>query len=161
MKPAWDKLMKEYEGNEKILIADVDCTAGGKPLCDSNGVKGFPSIKYGDANALEDYSGGRDFNALSKFAGGLKPVCSPNNLDNCDEEGKAAIEKFSSMSDEELDAAITEAEKKLEDAESNFKAEVEKLQATYQQLMEDKDATIKDVKDSGLGTMKAVKASKK
>lgn len=26
----WDKLMKEYEGSSNILIADVDCTAGGK-----------------------------------------------------------------------------------------------------------------------------------
>mmetsp|Transcript_15084 Transcript_15084/g.17074 ORF Transcript_15084/g.17074 Transcript_15084/m.17074 type:complete len:162 (-) Transcript_15084:264-749(-) len=160
MKPAWDKLMKEYEGNDKILVADVDCTAAGKPLCDSNGVKGFPTIKYGDANALEDYSGGRDFNSLSSFAGELKPVCSPANLENCDEEGKAQIEKYSALSEDELKSAIEEAEKKIQDAESNFKAEVEKLQATYQQLMTDKDATIKAVKDSGLGTMKTVLATK-
>jgi len=32
MKPAWDKLMKEYKGHASALVADVDCTAAGKPL---------------------------------------------------------------------------------------------------------------------------------
>lgn len=27
------------------IIGDVDCTAAGKPLCDANGVRGFPTIK--------------------------------------------------------------------------------------------------------------------
>ena len=26
MKPDWDKLAKEYDGSETVLIADVDCT---------------------------------------------------------------------------------------------------------------------------------------
>merc|ERR1712072_1677520 len=75
------------------LVGDVDCTAAGKPLCDSNGVKGFPTIKYGDPSALEDYKGGRDYDALKKFADeNLKPMCSPSNLDLCDDEKKAEIE---------------------------------------------------------------------
>ena len=41
-------------------MADVDCTAAGKPLCDSNGIKGFPTIKYGDPSDLQTYEGGRD-----------------------------------------------------------------------------------------------------
>jgi len=52
MKPAFDKLMKEYEGHATAGVFDVDCTAAGKPLCDSNGVRGFPTIKYGDPNSL-------------------------------------------------------------------------------------------------------------
>mmetsp|Transcript_16945 Transcript_16945/g.20369 ORF Transcript_16945/g.20369 Transcript_16945/m.20369 type:complete len:163 (-) Transcript_16945:316-804(-) len=160
MKPAWDTLMKEYEGNQKVLVAEVDCTAAGKPLCDANGVKGFPTIKHGDANALEDYSGGRDYEAFSSFASALKPPCGPASLENCDEEGKAEIEKYSLMSADELAGLIEEAEQKMNQAEENFKAEVEKLQKTYQDLMNDKDQTIKSIKDSGLGAMKAVKASK-
>lgn len=34
------------------MIADVDCTAEGKSLCDEQGVQGFPTIKYG-ASAWE------------------------------------------------------------------------------------------------------------
>jgi len=161
MKPDWDKLMKEFDGNDKTLVGDVDCTAAGKPLCDSNGVKGFPTIKHGDPASLEAYEGGRDFASLKKFAKGLKPSCSPANIDLCDEEGKAKIQKVQEMSADELAAKIAEGDKKLADAESTFSTEVEKLQATYQQLQADKEATIAEVKDSGLSLLKAVQAANK
>lgn len=161
MKPAWDKLMAEYKDSTSILIADVDCTSTGKPLCDANGVKGYPTIKYGDPSALEDYKGGRDADALSKFVKTLKPSCSPANLDLCDEDKKKEISLIQAMPDSELDAKIAEKEKLLEDAEANFKAEVEQLQKKYESLQEEKEATVNEVKESGLGLMKAVKAASK
>eukprot|EP00656_Telonema_subtile_P006482 TRINITY_DN12_c0_g1_i1.p1 TRINITY_DN12_c0_g1~~TRINITY_DN12_c0_g1_i1.p1 ORF type:complete len:162 (+),score=59.60 TRINITY_DN12_c0_g1_i1:309-794(+) len=161
MKPAWDKLMAEYSGHASALVEDVDCTTAGKPLCDSNGVKGFPTIKYGDPSNLEDYKGGRDFDALKKFADeNLKPLCSPSNIDLCDAAQKAEIEKFLAMTADELSEAIAGKEKEQEDAESTFKNEVSKLQATYEQLQKDKEATLESIKNSGLGIMKAVKATK-
>jgi len=162
MKPAWDKLMKEYDGHATALVADVDCTAAGKPLCDSNGVQGFPTIKYGDPASLEDYQGGRDFDALSKFAKeNLKPVCSPTNIDLCDDEKKAKIEELQGLSADDLDTKIKEKEAEQEEAENTFKSEVEKLQKKYESLMKEKEAAIKAVKDSGLGLMKSVKAASK
>jgi len=93
MKPAWDKLMTNWNKGDRVktsLIADVDCTAAGKELCDTVGVRGFPSIKWGDPIAMEDYKGGRDYDALNKFAeDNLKPMCSPANLDLCDDEKKS------------------------------------------------------------------------
>jgi hypothetical protein len=160
MKPDWDKLMTEYEGNTKILVGDVDCTAEGKPLCDSNGVQGFPTIKHGDPAALDDYQGGRDFASLSKFAGELKPLCSPSNMDLCDDDQKAEIEKVQAMSDEEIDAAIKAADDKAEEAENTFKTELDKLQAAYKQLQADKENTLKEVKDSGVGMLKSVRAAR-
>jgi hypothetical protein len=161
MKPDWDKLMTEYKGHKTILVGDVDCTAAGKPLCDGNGVKGFPTIKHGDPAGLEDYEGGRDLAALSAFAGKLKPVCSPANLDLCDADGKAKIEKVQAMSEDEIATAITEGEAKIEEAETTFKTKLEALQAEYQELTKTKDATIAEVKDSGLGLLKAVQAANK
>jgi len=161
MKPDWDKLMKNYKDHASALVADVDCTAAGKPLCDSNGVRGFPTIKYGDPGALEDYKGGRDYNALKKFADeNLKPMCSPSNLDLCDDEKKQEIEDMMKLSVEDLNTQIQEGEAKIEAAEENFKTEVEKLQAAYQKLMSDKDDAIEAVKKSGLGLMKSVLAAK-
>lgn len=161
MKPAWDKLMTQFAGHKSILIADVDCTAAGKPLCDSNGVRGFPTIKHGDPSSLEDYQGGRDHDSLKEFAEGLKPLCSPMNMDLCDDEGRAAIEKIQAMSDADLDQAITDFETKLSDAESTFKSSVEKLQSTYEALMKAKESAEAEVKAAGLGLMKSVKAAKK
>lgn len=162
MKPDWDKLMDAFAGSSTQLVADVDCTAEGKPLCDANGIRGYPSIKWGDPAALEDYKGGRDYDSLKKFADdNLKPICSPANIDLCDDDKKAEIQKFQAMSDADLDKAISEKEKLMEDAETTFKDEVSKLQETYQKLMADKEKAMEDVKNSGLGLMKAVKATKK
>jgi len=160
MKPDWDKLMDAFADSKTALVADVDCTAEGKPLCDANGVRGYPTIKWGDPSALEDYKGGRDFDALKKFADeNLKPMCSPANIDLCDAEKKAEIEKFQAMSADDLAAAIAEKEKEMEAAEETFKNGVQELQNTYQKLMEDKEKTLEDIKQSGLGLMKAVKAA--
>merc|ERR1739847_204036 len=112
---------------------------GGKALCDRVGVRGYPTIKHGDPNNLEDYKGGRDYSALEKFAKGLKPVCSPAKMDLCEPEMK-------------------EKEAEIEKAEKFFTDEVDKLQKSYQKLQEDKESTINAVKESGLGLMKSVKA---
>ena len=45
MKPAWDSLMREYEGHPSVLIGDVDCTQH-QDLCSDMGVGGYPTIKY-------------------------------------------------------------------------------------------------------------------
>merc|ERR1712048_1247044 len=122
---------------------------------------GFPTIKFGDPSALEDYKGGRDFDALKKFADeNLKPMCSPGNIELCDDDKKKEIEELMKLSEEELNSKIAEGDKQIEDAETHFKTEVEKLQAAYQKLMSDKDETIENVKNSGLGLMKSVLAAK-
>ena len=66
MKPAWDQLAGEYEGHESIVVGDVDCTVH-QGLCSSNGVRGYPTIKYWKDGAESKYQGGRDFDALKKF----------------------------------------------------------------------------------------------
>lgn len=160
LKPDWDKLMDEFAGSASQLVADVDCTAGGKPLCDANGVKGYPTLKWGDPSDLQDYQGGRSLDDLKKFATeNLKPLCSVKNIDLCDADKKAEIEKYQSMDTAALEAAVAAEEKKLEEAEEFFKSEVQKLQDTYSKLSEDKEKTIADVKASGLGLMKSVMKS--
>lgn len=99
--------MKEYQDHPTTLIADVDCTAGGKALCDAVGVQGYPTIKYGDPASLDDYEGARSFDALSSFAKELKPLCSPANVDLCDDADKAKIEELLALSDEELSAQVS------------------------------------------------------
>jgi len=129
MKPAWDKLMKKFKDSKTVIVADVDCTAAGEPLCKEHGVQGYPTIKYGDPSALEDYQGGRDFDDLKKFASEeLKPSCSPTNIDLCDDDKKKAIQDLQALSADDLEEKIKEKEKEQEAAEDTFKSEVEKLQ---------------------------------
>ena len=148
MKPDWDKLISDFSGSSTQLIADVDCTADGKPLCDSNGVKGFPSLKWGDASDLQDYQGGRTYEDLKKFADeNLKPMCSLKNVDLCSDEKKAQIEKYNSMSIEDLQATVQSEEGKLDEVKATFKA----LQDKYTELSSELEEL-----GSGLGLMKSV-----
>merc|ERR1712070_232534 len=143
------------------LVADVDCTSKGEPLCEKSGVQGYPTIKYGDPNGLEDYEGGRDFAALKSFAEDLKPVCTPSQLDTCSADDLALIKKYEATALDDLKKMVEDKEKEIQDAETTFEKEVEKLQEKYEQLEKDKSETIASVKKSGMGLMKSVIASKK
>jgi len=164
MKPDWDKLMKNWNKGKKAantLIADVDCTSdGGKALCEKVGVKGYPSIKWGDPNALEDYEGGRTYDDLKKWAKtNLKPVCSPKNIDLCDDEKKAKIAELQALKPEDLASQITAKQAEIKSAEETFDKEVKALQARYEELQKGKEEATKKVKDSGLGLMLSVQAA--
>merc|ERR1712238_155479 len=96
----------EFKGATDRVIADVDCTTGGKALCEQVGDRGYPTIKHGDPNDLQDYKGGRTYADLKKFAEGLGPQCGPANLDLCDERKKKQIGVFSALSSSERAAEI-------------------------------------------------------
>jgi len=162
MKPDWDKLMKEYKDHKDILIADVDCTAGGKDLCSQVGVQGYPSIKHGDPNNLEDYEGGRDLKSLKAFAKeNLGPSCGPANLDLCDAEKKEQVNKFMAMSASDLGAVIKAKDDEMAAAETELETLLKSLQSQYEEATKNKDDTKKAIKESGLGLMKSVLAHRK
>jgi len=156
MKPDWDKLMKAFKGHATTLVADVDCTADGKALCETVGVEGFPTIKHGDPSDLQDYEGGRDFEAMKTFAEELGPLCSPSNIDLCSDEKKKQIKQYMDMSGAKLDELIASQEAESKKAQTDFDAFLETLQAQYKEASEKKDADLKAIKDSGLGLAKAV-----
>jgi len=159
MKPDWDRLMKEFANSETALVADVDCTAAGKPLCTKVGVKGYPTLKYGDPNNLDDYKGGRTFNDLLTFAKeNLGPTCGPSNMDLCDDEQGAKIEELQARGLDQLGAEIDKIDATIKAAEEHFADEVKKLQNTYEQLSKDKEEAIEAAKDNDLGLMKSVRA---
>lgn len=161
MKPAWDQLMQAFEGSTSALVADVDCTAEGKDLCELQGVQGFPTIKYGDPNSLEDYEGGRSFSELKAFADeNLGPRCGPEHKDLCDEASLAVLEEAMAMSGEALQALIDEKNQEVKDAESEFETLVEGLQKQYSEAETAKDEKIKSLKTKEFGIQKSVSAYK-
>merc|ERR1712029_1269463 len=86
----------------------------------------------------EDYQGGREYDELAAFAKeNLKPVCSPTQLENCSDEEKAEIAKYSELSVEELEKRISDVEDAMAQSEQEFEAEVDKLQERYDQLMKE------------------------
>ena len=163
MAPTWNTLMEEFKDSKTQLVADVDCTSeGGKPLCEANGVKGYPTLKWGDPAALEDYSGGRDLETLRAFAQEkLVPLCSPTHLDLCDDEHKKEIEKYLKMGEDKLTEAIAEKKAEVDKTEEEFKEFVEGLQASYKEAMDKKDEKIAEIKAGGLSLMEKCAVSLK
>merc|ERR1719323_588849 len=85
-------------------------------MCQKFEVGGYPTIKYGDPSDLKDYDGGRDYEALKKFAEeNLGPTCGPGeNIDLCDAETKASIEKYVKMSVGKLEGRMRNIAKTYE-----------------------------------------------
>jgi len=96
MKPDWDRLMGEYEGNSGVLVADVDCTSDeGKEVCSESGVTGYPTIKYWKDGAEEKYQGARDYAGLKKFIeDSLEKGCDVEEEGSCSEKEVKYINKM-------------------------------------------------------------------
>jgi protein disulfide-isomerase-like protein len=157
----WEQLAGDFAGDANKMIAEVDCTEEeNQDLCQENEVQGFPTIKFGEPFALEDYQGGRDYESLSAFAkDNLKPACSPFNISLCEGDAKAAIEKVMAMSEEDLNNQIDAVDEELDALEKHMETEIEKLQATYEKLMEENEAKTKAAKDkSNYKLLKSVAA---
>jgi len=158
MKPDWDSLGSTYADSSKVVIADVDCTAAGKPLCEKYGVRGYPTIKYFNPpdEDGEDYKGGRDLSALKKFVETeLGPGCSVDTKENCSAEQLAELEKYLAMAPEEIEAKLTALKDELKKAEDDHN---ELLKSLQEQFKGSQDALEKLKEDSG-PTMKMLRAA--
>lgn len=145
------------------LVAEADCTlnANRRKLCEWEKIRTFPTIKYGHPNDLEEYNGGVSYEDLSEFAKeNLVPLCSPSNLDLCDEEAKKQIETYMAISSEELGSLIATEKKKLIDAETAFQRKIDALQAKYAEFEQEKDELVAEIRFGGLGMMESVKTAK-
>jgi len=148
MKPAWDSLADEYAGSSKVLIADVDCTAAGEPLCERFGVEGFPTIKVFNPpdEDGEDYEGGRDYDELKKFAAEMGPGCSPATKDNCSAEQLAELEEVLAIPEDRRQEELASLMKEVADKEKAHETLVESLQSQYEESNKALEATKKEAK---------------
>jgi len=158
MKPDWDSLAATYEDSKTVIIADVDCTAAGKSLCDKFGVRGYPTIKYFNPpdEEGEDYKGGRDLPALKKFVeSDLGPGCSVDTKDNCSADQLKDLEKYISMD-------ATERATKLETMKTELKASEdahnELLKVLQAQFKESQDG-LEKLKEDSAPVIKLLKAA--
>jgi hypothetical protein len=158
MKPDWDSLSSDYADSKKVIVADVDCTAAGKPLCDKYGVRGYPTIKYFNPpdEEGEDYKGGRDLPALKKFIeSDLGPGCSVDAKENCSEEQLKELQQYVDMDAGEREAKMTKMKDALKTAEDAHNDLLKNLQA---QFKESQDA-LEKLKEESAPVIKLLKAA--
>jgi len=163
MKPDWDALMEEFPSTY-----DVDCTAGGKDLCEEVGVQGFPTIKYGDSSdkkALKAYEGGRDLASLKKFAEeNLAPACGPDALDACSAEERTMLDGFLKRSAADLNAEIKKLDKEFAakyKQHEKKKSKFREKRKDFQDDLEEFSALDKKMGQPGSKTTKAKTAEHK
>lgn len=123
MKPDWDRLMADFKGSPTGLVAEVDCTAKGKALCESHHIQSYPGLLWGKVGSLEPYTGSRTYEDMREFADEhLGTTCGPGSMDLCDDEKRALFEKFKRMPPHVLKEKIGTAEKQIKLAEHRFQA---------------------------------------
>lgn len=157
MKPDWDALGSEHADSKTVVIADVDCTAAGKPLCEKYGVRGYPTIKYFNPpdEEGEDYKGGRSLADLKKFVSEeLGPGCAVDTMENCSDEQKAALEPYMKMSADDRDKMLSSLKSEVDDAEKSHEALLKELQSTYKDSM-DKLEKLKEANSPKIKLLKA------
>ena len=122
MKPAFDKLAAEYEGNDAVAVVDVDCTKH-QDLCGKHDVKGYPTIKYWQDGDRKDYQGGRSFDDLKKFVvDNLEPKCFVKDQAKCSDKQKKYISNRQAKDKAANDKELARLEKMA--AGSSMKAEL-------------------------------------
>lgn len=149
MKPAWDKLIRQYTNSSSLLVGDVDCTSSGKSLCEAQGIRGYPTIKYGEVGDLEDYSGGREFADLSAFAATLAESCSASRAESCSEEDRALMAECQAMGAAKRKAMIDEKKAEAEKVEQDYTARMEALSKRYRDESTSKDEAIQALRADG------------
>ena len=160
MKPDWDKLMEKYDNHDIVVVADVDCTGAGKPLCDSRGVQGFPTVKWGTPEDLQDYKGGRDWATLDAFTNDLQPGCSVDKADLCSSEQQQTIVELQGHTKDELQARVDNHDEQVQTIQQTFKDLVAGLQATYEKSKKEHDEKLEELQKSDIGLLKSVLSSK-
>jgi len=144
--------MDMFEKSTILLIAEVDCEGKGEDLCGSLGIEGYPSLKYGDVNQLEDYIGTFGFDELLEFVGkNLAPICSPAHLDLCSADQKKKIDTMYNQGIDKLEATLSEFEKKVESTESYHEKQMDQMYEAYEKkydkLLGDKEKNLQALKE--------------
>lgn len=126
--PDFDKLRKLYADTPNVMVAMIDCTAGGQGTCGEHQVQGYPSIKTIVDGKMMEYNGGRDFNSMKREIEtkcNPRPACSLESKEACSPEARTILEESEKMSKAERSAKIKEVEQEIKDAKKQA-SELEK-----------------------------------
>ena len=135
----WESMAKEWIGHEQGLVGAVDCRQETK-FCTEMKIKGLPTLLYGEPVAhgvlLQEYGADQTYEDFSKFANATltKPMCSPVNLDACEEKDRKRMMYFLSLGTWELGSVINDQEDAIQMARDLFKAGFDTMQSAYDQL---------------------------
>jgi len=138
MAPDFDKLRKDYADTPNVMVAMIDCTAGGQATCGEWGVQGYPSIKVVVDGKTSEYNGAREYSAMKREVESKlnpRPACSLESKDACSPDARKILEASEKMSKAERSAKIKEVEQEIKDS----KKQAVELEKKAKKLAEDLD----------------------
>ena len=153
--PEWAKL----EHNE-VVIAEVDCTKN-KELCAAYSVRGYPSLKYGDPNDLQDYKGERTYDALNEFLQTLGPPCDINTRERCSDRQLERLDEYQKLSVGELDQLLEDEASTRDEIETLFSESVEKISDQYQYVLKKRECLINKLAEYETGIINSLLSARK
>lgn len=148
--PVWSQFadavaQHDLDHSNNLTVAQVDCTSN-MLLCEQQGVKGFPTIKYYNDETGElgsSYEGERDSVAqLLSFASTLGPQCSHSRMDLCNDSELAIINNYLKLSADERTDLIDAAEASIRKINDDFDLAVQQLNARLRAAQNERDTTV-------------------
>lgn len=139
MAPDWELMAKEWVDHEQGLVGAVDCTKESR-FCEEMKIKGVPTFFYGEPAyrgiLLKQFTDVKTYKVMSEFAKAtlIKPICSPVNLDACEETDRRQMMYFLSLGTWELGAVIRDKLDAIQMAQDQFQVEFDAMQSSYDQM---------------------------
>ena len=160
----WSDFADEFEDDDDILIGKMDCTnAANKPICQDYGVKGYPTLMYGDVVDLQKYLGQRDLLDWRDVVHDnlRKPLCGVGRPDLCSESKRKDIDDLFGKGLSGIDSEIQQVEEKLKAVDQKQDDFVEALQKQYHEGLAKKETDKQKLKEESnlklLNTILALK----
>jgi thiol-disulfide isomerase/thioredoxin len=135
----WDRMAREWVDHKQGLVGAFDCSKEVK-FCDELKITGLPTLLYGEPASLglllQEYRGDKTYSELSKFANSTleNPICSPVNLDACNEKDRRQMMYFLSLGTWELGAVINDQLDAIQMAKDKFQADFDSMQSAFDQM---------------------------
>jgi thiol-disulfide isomerase/thioredoxin len=150
----WERLEQDYrsksvgkevtdedqQSSRHILVASIDCGQQVQ-FCERRKILGVPTILYGDPSHkgvfLQEYKEDKSYEAMSKFVKKTlsQPICSPGNLEDCEEMARHRLMYFLSLGVWELESVIKDKLNAIQRANDEFQYQFDAMQLEYDDMV--------------------------
>eukprot|EP00943_MAST-04B_sp_MAST-4B-sp1_P000382 g382.t1 len=165
LQPTFSELESEYFKNGTHLVQRINCEDenGRKTvkLCNYNGINAYPSIMYGNPQALKLYTGPFELNNFKTFINGMKVPCTPEYFEYCDKEQQETMMHAMSMTEEQIQLSIENEEEKIRNVTASYDLKLKEIESMYEQMMDEQKEEIEKIKRGDLALYKSVQVSGK
>lgn len=165
LQPTFTELESQYIKNGTHLVQRIKCEDenGRKTvkLCNYNGVNAYPTIMYGNPQALKLYKGPFLLNEFKTFIDGMKVPCTPEYFEYCDKEKQETMMHAMSMTEAEIQQSIEKEEEKIRNVTASYDLKLKDIENMYEKVMDEQAEAIEKIKSGDLALYKSVQVSGK